>query len=54
MHMIQTMPHSIGDEIKDHHDHLNVFREFIDHLDRAARQRLQTQIMKNEKNNTKR
>jgi hypothetical protein len=39
MDTLHTVLRSIRSETKARRDHLGVFREFLDHLDRAARRR---------------
>ena len=39
MDTLHTVLRSIRGETKSRRDHLNVFREFLDHLDRAAKRR---------------
>jgi len=39
MDTLHTVLRSIRGETKGRRDHLDVFREFLDHLDRAARRR---------------
>ena len=39
MDSLHTVLRSIRSESKSRRDHLGVFREFLDHLDRAARRR---------------
>jgi hypothetical protein len=39
MDSLHTVLRSIRGETKSRRDHLTVFREFLDHLDRAARRR---------------
>ena len=39
MDTLHTVMRSIRGETKTRRDHLTVFREFLDHLDRAARRR---------------
>ena len=39
MDSLHTVLRSIRSETKSRRDHLDVFREFLDHLDRAARRR---------------
>lgn len=39
MDTLHTVLRSIRGETKSRRDHLSVFREFLDHLDRAARRR---------------
>jgi len=39
MDTLHTVLRSIRGESKGRRDHLDVFREFLDHLDRAARRR---------------
>jgi len=40
MHTIDTVLRSMrGDDRPQRRDHLQIFREFIDHLDRAARRK---------------
>lgn len=39
MDTLHTVLRSIRSETKSRRDHLDVFREFLDHLDRAARRR---------------
>jgi hypothetical protein len=39
MDTLHTVLRSLRPETKSRRDHLDVFREFLDHLDRAARRR---------------
>ncbi|MEI9803781.1 MAG: hypothetical protein WDN48_04045 [Pseudolabrys sp.] len=39
MDTLHTVLRSIRGETKSRRDHLDVFREFLDHLDRVAKQR---------------
>lgn len=39
MDTLHTVLRSIKAETKSRRDHISVFREFLDHLDRAARRR---------------
>ncbi len=39
MDSLHTVLRSIRNETKSRRDHISVFREFLDHLDRAARRR---------------
>lgn len=39
MDTLHTVLRSLRPETKSRRDHLDVFREFLDHLDRAARKR---------------
>jgi hypothetical protein len=39
MDTLHTVLRSLRGETKSRRDHLDVFREFLDHLDRAARRR---------------
>jgi len=39
MDTLHTVLRSIRGETKSRRDHLDVFREFLDHLDRASRRR---------------
>ncbi len=39
MDSLHTVLRSIRGETKSRRDHLDVFREFLDHLDRASRRR---------------
>ena len=39
MDTLHTVLRSIRGETKSRRDHLNVFREFLDHLDRASRRK---------------
>ncbi len=39
MDTLHTVLRSLRSETKSRRDHLDVFREFLDHLDRAARRR---------------
>jgi hypothetical protein len=39
MDTLHTVLRSIRNETKGRRDHISVFREFLDHLDRAARRR---------------
>lgn len=40
MDSLHTVLRSLRGETKSRRDHLDVFREFLDHLDRAARRRM--------------
>ena len=40
MDTLHTVLRSIRSETKSRRDHLSVFREFLDHLDRAARRKV--------------
>ena len=40
MDTLHTVLRSIRGETRSRRDHLGVFREFLDHLDRAARRRV--------------
>lgn len=46
METLHTMLRSIRGETKARRDHLDVFREFLDHLDRTARRRAQARAPK--------
>lgn len=39
MDTLHTVLRSIRGDVKPQRDHLDVFREFLDHLDRAAKRR---------------
>jgi hypothetical protein len=39
MDTLHTVLRSIRGDVKPRRDHLDVFREFLDHLDRAAKRR---------------
>lgn len=41
MDTLHTVLRSLRGETKQRRDHLDVFREFLDHLDRAAKRRAQ-------------
>lgn len=49
MDTLHTVLRSIRGETKARRDHLDVFREFLDHLDRAARRRALTRTQKSVK-----
>ncbi len=42
MDTLHTVLRSIQGETKSRRDHVSVFREFLDHLDRIAKQRTRT------------
>lgn len=46
MDTLHTVLRSLRPETKSRRDHLDVFREFLDHLDRAARKRATARGMK--------
>ena len=54
MDTLHSVLRSIRGETKSRRDHLDVFREFLDHLDRAARRRLPPRASKGEKGKGKR
>ena len=54
MDTLHTVLRSIRRETKSRRDHLDVFREFLDHLDRAARRRTTEKSAKVAKPKTKR
>ncbi len=54
MDTLHTVLRSIRGETKSRRDHLNVFREFLDHLDRASRRKSQPRATKIAKAKTKR
>lgn len=49
MDSLHNVLRSIRGETKARRDHLDVFREFLDHLDRAARRRALTRTQKSAK-----
>lgn len=54
MDTLHTVLRSIRGESKARRDHLDVFREFLDHLDRAARRRNPPRSVKAARGKTKR
>jgi hypothetical protein len=54
MDTLHTVLRSIRGETKSRRDHLDVFREFLDHLDRAARRRQPARSTKAAKGKSKR
>jgi hypothetical protein len=54
MDTLHTVLRSIRSETKSRRDHLSVFREFLDHLDRAARWRATEKAAKPVKPKTRR
>ena len=54
MDTLHTVLRSIRGETKNRRDHLDVFREFLDHLDRAARRRPAARTTKAAKSKSKR
>jgi hypothetical protein len=54
MDTLHTVLRSIRGETKARRDHLDVFREFLDHLDRAARRKSQPRNLKAGKGKSKR
>jgi len=54
MDTLHTVLRSIRGETKSRRDHLDVFREFLDHLDRAARRRAPARSTKAAKGKSKR
>jgi hypothetical protein len=51
MDTLHTVLRSIRGETKSRRDHLDVFREFLDHLDRASRRRPPTRANKTARGN---
>jgi hypothetical protein len=54
MDTLHTVLRSIRGETKARRDHLDVFREFLDHLDRVARRKSQARSTKSAKGKGKR
>lgn len=54
MDSLHTVLRSLRSETKSRHDHLDVFREFLDHLDRASRRRTTEKSAKPGKSKAKR
>jgi len=54
MDTLHSVLRSIRGETKSRRDHLDVFREFLDHLDRAARRRVPPRVTKAVKSRGKR
>jgi hypothetical protein len=54
MDTLHTVLRSIRGETKSRRDHLDVFREFLDHLDRAAKRRTTERAAKTPRSKTKR
>ncbi|HEX5422779.1 MAG TPA: hypothetical protein VFW94_04470, partial [Candidatus Acidoferrales bacterium] len=54
MDTLHTVLRSIRHETKARRDHLDVFREFLDHLGRAARRRNGARTVKSERAKAKR
>jgi len=54
MDTLHTVLRSIRGETKGRRDHLDVFREFLDHLDRSARRRMPLRATKAAKGKAKR
>ena len=54
MDTLHSVLRSIRGETKSRRDHLDVFREFLDHLDRAARRRAPARATKAPKGKGKR
>jgi hypothetical protein len=54
MDTLHAVLRSMNRETKSRRDHLNVFREFLDHLDRAARRRAPMRTTKSAKAKAKR
>ena len=54
MDTLHTMLRSLRPEIKTRRDHLDVFREFLNHLDRAARRKNLPRMTKADKGSGKR
>jgi hypothetical protein len=46
MDTLHTVLRSLRRETKSRRDHLNVFREFLDHLDRASKRRPVSRALK--------
>ncbi|HEY5380416.1 MAG TPA: hypothetical protein VIJ78_12895 [Pseudolabrys sp.] len=54
MDTLHTVLRSLRPEIKTRRDHLDVFREFLNHLDRAARRKNLPRMTKADKGSGKR
>ena len=54
MDTLHTVLRSIRGETKSRRDHLDVFREFLDHLDRAAKRKTLPRATKSAKGKTRR
>jgi hypothetical protein len=54
MDTLHTVLRSLRPETKTRRDHLDVFREFLNHLDRAARRKTLPRTIKAAKGRTKR
>ena len=54
MDTLHTVLRSLRGETKSRRDHLDVFREFLDHLDRASRRRTTEKSAKPSKHKAKR
>jgi len=54
MDTLHTVLRSIRGETKARRDHLTVFREFLDHLDRASRRRNPPRATKSHKGKSRR
>jgi hypothetical protein len=54
MDTLHSVLRSIRGETKARRDHLDVFREFLDHLDRASRRKTQGRTVKSAKGRAKR
>ena len=54
MDTLHTVLRSLRSETKSRRDHLGVFREFLDHLDRAARRNAPPRTTKSAKPKAKR
>lgn len=54
MDSLHTVLRSLRPETKSRRDHLDVFREFLDHLDRAARRRVAAKSARPPKSQAKR
>ncbi len=54
MDTLHTVLRSLRPETKSRRDHLDVFREFLDHLDRAARRRSAPRLTKGGKTKARR
>jgi hypothetical protein len=54
MDTLHTVLRSIRGETKARRDHLDVFREFLDHLDRASRRRNPPRSVKSHKAKSRR
>ena len=54
MDTLHTVLRSIRGETKSRRDHLDVFREFLDHLDRAAKRKPSARASKSAKSKSRR